>query len=49
MHMLASFATHPHEAMIMVALIVGIVLGLILGLFSFIASKIVKKRGVPVV
>lgn len=49
MHMPASFATHPREAMLMVAPIVGIVLGLILGLFAFIASKIVKKKGVPAV
>lgn len=44
MHLPAGMATHPREAMLAVAPVAGIAMGLILGLFSFIASKIVKKK-----
>jgi hypothetical protein len=35
---------HPRFAMVVAALVFGVVFGLILGLFSFIASRIVKKK-----
>jgi hypothetical protein len=37
-------AGHPHKQMVIIGPMIGIISGLVLGLFSFIASKIVKKK-----
>ena len=39
---------HPRLMMAITGPIIGILSGLILGLFSFIASKLVKKKSIPV-
>jgi len=43
-NMPASLAIHPKLAMLIVGPIFGAIFGIILGTFSFIASKIVKKK-----
>lgn len=45
----ASMLNHPREVMLITGPFFGIVFGLVQGLFAFIASKIMKKKGVPAV
>lgn len=49
MHLPAALYTHPREAMLAIAPVSAIVFGLAFGLFAFIASKIVKKKGIQAV
>ena len=37
-------ADHPQMAMIVMGPVFGVIFGLILGLFSFVASKVIKKK-----